>query len=50
MLEVTVGIERRSNAPNIGVYLIATSNGRYHVHAAKPSWILIPGYCLRIYI
>jgi hypothetical protein len=28
---------RRSNIPNIGIYLIAASDGRYYVYAAKPS-------------
>ena len=37
MLEVIVRIGRRSNAPNIGIYLIVISNGRYYVYAAKPS-------------
>ena len=36
ILEVIVRIGRRSNTPNMGVYLIATSNGRYYVYAAKP--------------
>ena len=43
-------IERRSNTPYIGVYLIVTSNSRYYVYAAKPSWVLILSYYLRIYI
>jgi len=50
MLGVIVGIERRSDAPNMGVHFIAISDSRYHVHAAKPSRISIPGYYLRIYI
>ena len=37
ILGVIVRVERRSNIPNIGVHLIATSNGRYYVYAAKPS-------------
>ena len=28
---------RRSDAPNIGIYLIAISNGRHYVYTAKPS-------------
>ena len=35
--ETTVRIGKRSNAPYIGVYLIATSNGRYYIYATKPS-------------
>ena len=34
---VIVRIKRKSNTPNMGIYLIATSNGRYYVYAAKPS-------------
>ncbi len=37
MLRAIVRIGRRSNIPNVGVYLIATSDGRHHVYAAKPS-------------
>jgi hypothetical protein len=43
-------IGRRSDIPYIGVHLIVTSNGRYHVYTAKPSQVPIPGYCLRVYI
>jgi len=50
ILGVIVGIGRRSDVPNMGVYLVAISDSRYHVYVAKPSWISIPGYCLRIYI
>ena len=50
ILRAIVRIGRRSDAPNIGVYFMATSDSRHHVHAAKPSQILIPGHCLRIYI
>ena len=50
VLIATAGIRRRSNIPNIGIYLIATSNGRYYVYATKPPRILIPSYYLRIYI
>jgi len=50
ILKVTVRIGRRSDAPNMGVYLMAISDSRHHIYAAKPSWILIPGHCLRIYI
>jgi hypothetical protein len=37
ILRVIVKIGRRSNIPNVGVYLIVTSDGRYYVYAAKPS-------------
>ena len=37
MLGAIVRIRRRSNTPNIGVYLIVISNGRYYIYAAKPS-------------
>ena len=50
MLIAIVGIGRGSNIPYIGVYLIATSNGRYYVYAAKPSQIPIPSYYLKVYI
>jgi len=50
ILGAIVKIGRRSNTPNMGVYLVAISDGRYHVYAAKPSWILILSHCLRIYI
>ena len=29
---------------------MATSNSRYYIYAAKPSWILVPSYYLRVYI
>jgi len=48
MPRAVVGIGRRSNAPYIGVYFMATSDSRYYIYANNPSWILIPGYCLRI--
>jgi len=50
ILGVIVGIGRRSDALNIGVHFVATSDGRHYVYAAKPSWISIPGHCLRICI
>ena len=50
MLGAIVRVGRRSNIPNMGVHLIATSDGRYYVYAAKLSRILIPSYCLRVYI
>ena len=37
ILRVIVRIGRRSNIPNIGVYLVAISNGKYYVYVAKPS-------------
>ena len=37
MLEIIVRIERRSDAPYIGVYFIAASSSRYYIYAAKPS-------------
>jgi len=37
ILGAIVKIGRRSDAPNIGVYFIATSNSRHHVYATKPS-------------
>ena len=37
VLIAIAGIGRRSDIPYIGVYLIAISNGRYYVYAAKPS-------------
>ena len=37
ILRAIVRIGRRSNTPNVGVYLIVTSNGRYYVYTAKPS-------------
>ena len=37
VLIVIAGIERRSDAPYMGVHLIAVSNGRHYVYAAKPS-------------
>ena len=50
MLEAIVRIGRRSNILNIGIHLIATSNSRYYVYAAKLSQIPIPGYYLRVRI
>ena len=50
VLVATTGIGRRSDVPYIEVHLVATSNSRYYVYAAKPSRILIPGYCLRVYV
>jgi len=50
MLGAIVKTGRRSDTPNMGVHFIVTSNSRYHVYAAKPSRILIPGYYLRICI
>ena len=50
ILRAIVRIGRRSDTPNVGVHLIAISDGRHHVYTVKPSRILIPSYCLRIYI
>ena len=50
MLAATARIGRRSNTPNMGVHLVAISNGGHHVYAAKPSQIPIPSYYLRVYI
>jgi len=48
MLGAAVRIGRRSNTPYIGVYFMAISNSRYYIYANNLSWILIPGYYLRI--
>ena len=37
ILGVIVRVGRRSNIPNIGVHLIAISNGRYYFYTSKPS-------------
>ena len=37
MLEAIVRVERRSDIPNIGIHLMAISNGRYYVYTSKPS-------------
>ena len=37
MLGAIVRVGRRSNAPNIGVHLMAISDGRYYFYASKPS-------------
>ena len=50
MLGTTARIERRSNIPYIGVYLIVTSNSGYYIYVAKLSQILVPSYYLRVYI
>ena len=44
ILGLIVKIERRSDAPNVGVHLIVISNGRYYVYTVKPSYIPIPSY------
>jgi len=36
VLKITVKIGKKSNAPYIGVYFMATSNNKYHVYAANP--------------
>ena len=37
ILGAIVRVGRRSNIPNIGVYLIATSDGRYYFYVSKLS-------------
>ena len=37
VLIVTARIRRRSNTPNMGIHLIAISDGRYYIYAAKLS-------------
>ena len=50
MLRVTVKIGRKSNASYIGINPMAASGSRHYIHATDLSWILIPSYCLRVYI
>ena len=50
MLRMTAKIKRKSDVPYIGVYLIAISNSGYYIYAAKLFWILVPSYCIKIYI
>jgi len=50
VLGTIAGIERRSNIPYIEVYLMVISNSGYYIYAIKPSWIPVPGCCLRVYI
>jgi len=50
VLIATAGIGRRSNTPYIGVHLIVISNSGHYIYVTKPSQVLIPGYCLRVYI
>ena len=50
MLGVIVKIGRRSDVPDMGVHFMATSNSKYYIYAANPPWILVSGYCLKIYI
>ena len=50
MPTVTAKTGRRSNIPHIGVHLVVISNGGYYIYAAKPSRVLIPGHCLRVYV
>ena len=47
---VTGKIKRRSNIPYIGIHLVIISNSKYHIYTAKPSWVLIPGHYLKVYI
>jgi hypothetical protein len=37
ILRAIIRIGRRSNVPNVGVHLMATSDGRYYIYTAKPS-------------
>ena len=50
MLGIIARAGKRSNIPYIGVYFIAISNNRHYIYAAKPSWILVPSYYIRVYI
>ena len=50
ILGAIVRIGKRGYIPYVGVYLIAASNSRYYIYAAKPSRILIPSYYLKIRI
>jgi len=50
VLTATVRIGRRSDIPYIEVHLMVISNGGYYVYTAKPSWVPIPGHCLRVRI
>ena len=50
MPTATARIKKRSDIPHIGVYFVVISNGGYYIYAAKPSRVLIPGHCLRVYV
>ena len=50
MLGATVRIGRRGYTPYVGVHLIAASNSRYYIYAAKPSRVPVPSYYSRIRI
>jgi len=47
---VTVRTGKRSNASYIRINPMAASGSGYYIYATNLSWILIPGYCLRVYI
>ena len=50
MLGATVGTERRSNTPNIGIHFVVISDGKHYVYIIKPFWIPILGHYLRVYV
>ena len=50
ILGATVRIGRKGYIPYVGVHLIAASNSRYYIYAAKPSRVPVPSYYLRIRI
>ena len=50
MLRVTVGTKRKSNIFYIKINPIVASSSKYYIYATDPFWILIPSYCLRVYI
>ena len=49
ILTATAKTGRRNNILYIEVHLVVISNGRYYIYTTKPSWVLIPGYYLRVY-
>ena len=50
ILEITIKIGIKSDTPYVKFYFITISNNKHYIYAAKPSRILVPSYCLRIYI
>ena len=50
MPEATIKTGRRNNISYIRINPIAASSSRYHVYVTNLSWILISGYCSRVYI
>ena len=50
MLKVIVGMRRKRKRFYIGINLIVISSSGYYVYAINLSWILIPNYCLKVYI